>query len=145
MNHNTSAQPENLPASRNKQNRSLMRAIRYFSWGITLVFLIFLAWAIYQAIFLGSPLPAMSWLGIAVLLAAVIGVGVVALIYRGVAAETGPFNFRQSAHLTGALKDETRRVEINGGHSIRARISDSARRTAGKRRIYGCRRCSPDL
>lgn len=99
-----------------------MRVIQTLSRLVTLIFLVALIWAIYQAAVNGNPLPAWVWLGVVVLFAVAIGLGVAVVVYRGVAAQAGPFDFRPSSHVTGELKSETSRVEAGGANSLRAEI-----------------------
>jgi hypothetical protein len=43
-------------------------------------------------------------------------------VYRGVAQQAGPFDFRQAAHVAGSLRSEIQRVEAGGASSLRAEI-----------------------
>ncbi len=103
-------------------NRQLMQVIRYISWAVTLIFLLSLVWAIYQALVTRNTLPAWVWLGIVVLFAAAAGLVVMVIVYRGVAEQVGPFDLRPAEHFTGELKNESRRVEAGGASTLRAEI-----------------------
>jgi hypothetical protein len=104
------------------RNPQIMRTIRILSWMVTLIFLIALAWAIYQAVVESNPLPVWVWLGLVVLLSAAVGLAVMVVVYRGVVRQAGPFDFRPSDHVAGSLRSEVQRVEAGGASSLRAEI-----------------------
>lgn len=104
------------------RNRQFMKAVQILSWVITAIFLVALFWTIYQAAVNGNLVPAWAWFGIVVLFAAAIGLAVAAVVYRGVAEQTGPFDFRPSSRVTGELQNETRRVEAGGASSLHAEV-----------------------
>jgi hypothetical protein len=118
----SSAQGENLSERKNRRNNQMVRVIRYISWAVTLIFLLGLIWAIYQAFVTGNPLPAWVWLGIVSLFAAATGLIVTVILYRGVAEQVGPLDFRPTAKVTGEVKSETRRVNVDGVSSLQAEI-----------------------
>jgi hypothetical protein len=99
-----------------------LRVVRILSWAVNLIFLVALIGAIYQAVVNGNPLPVWAWLGLVTLFAVAIGLVVVVIVYRGVAAQVGPFDFRPSSRVAGELKSETRRVEGGGANTLRAEI-----------------------
>ena len=122
---NTINSPKDVESqsSRTKLRKpQVMRVIQTLSRVVTVIFLVALIWAIYQAAVNGNPLPVWAWLGVVVLFAVVIGLGVAVVVYRSVAAQAGPFDFRPSSHVTGELRSETRRVEAGGASSLRAEI-----------------------
>ena len=112
-----------------------MKTVQALSWLVTLFFLVALAWAIYQAIFNGNPLPIWAWVGVAALLAVAIGLAIAVVVYRGVAKQVGPFDFQSTSHPVGEIRNEARYVEAIGASSLKAdiemlegilRISDGA-------------------
>ena len=116
-----------------RRNRPLIQAIQYISWAVNLIFLLALIWAIYQVVIKGNPLPVWAWLGLVTLFAAAIGLVVAVIVYRGVAGQVGPFDFRPSSRVAGELKSEARRVEASGANSLRAEI----KMMAGVLRLMG--------
>ena len=118
---------KNQPVRKNFGNSILVRVIQTLSRAITLIFLLTLIWSIYQAVINRNPLPAWTWLGMLVLFAAAVGLGVMVLVYRGVTKETGPFDFRPWQSSQANFKNEAKRVEAGGATSLRAEI----RMTAG--------------
>lgn len=118
----SSTQGENLSKRKNRRNRQLMRAVRYISWAVTLISLLALIWAIYQAFVNGNPLPTWVWLGVVILFAAAAGLIVAYIVYRGVAEQVGPLDFRPAVPITGELERESRRVDSDGASSLRAEI-----------------------
>ena len=110
------------PSRKNLGNSTLIRIVQILSWLITAVFIVTLIWSIYQAIVNKNPLPTWAWLGMTVLFTVAVGLGVMVLVYRGVARETGPFDFRPSQRLAGQLKHEAKRVETGGAVSLRVEI-----------------------
>lgn len=117
-----SADMESQPKQAKRRSRQFIRAIQALSRIITLIFLLSLTWAIYQAVFIGNPLTLWSWLGLAVLFAAAIGIVVAAVVYRGVVDQVGPFSLRPSSRVAGKLKSESQRVEAGGASSLRAEL-----------------------
>ena len=118
----SSTQSENQPVPVMGSNRRFTKALQLVSWVITGIFLLALAWAIYQAVVNGNSLPLWAWIGILVLLLMAVGVIVAGVVYRGVVEEAGPFNFNPTTNVTGELKNETRQVEAGGAKSLSARI-----------------------
>jgi hypothetical protein len=109
--------------SRSKlKDPQVMRTVQMLSWLVNLIFLIALIWAIYQAVVNRNPLPVWAWLGLVALLSAAIGLVVEVIVYRGVAGQVGPFDFRPSVRVAGQLKSETKRLEAGGANSLRADI-----------------------
>jgi hypothetical protein len=104
------------------RNPRFMRTIQVLSWVVTLIFIIALVGAIYQAVVSGNPLPVWAWIGMVALLAMAVGLVVMVVVYRGVVKEVGPFDFSPSNTLHGELKRETRQVEAKGASSLRANI-----------------------
>ena len=104
------------------RNSKIINAIQTVSRIVTLIFLAGLVWVIYQAFVTGNPLPAWAWLGLVVFLAVAVGLGVAVIVYRGISEQTGPFDFGSSVHVTGELKREAKRVELNGADSLQANI-----------------------
>lgn len=104
------------------RNRRALKVIQILSWTFTLIFLVSLGIAIYQAVVVGNPLPLWAWLGLLVVLAVVVGLGVLVVVYRGVTREVGPFNFQPSERLSGELKLEEKRLPAAGAHSMNAHI-----------------------
>ena len=122
-----------ISSPKKRSNRPFMQAIQYISWAVNLIFLLALIWAIYQAVIKGNSLPVWAWLGLVTLFAAAIGLVVAVIVYRGVAGQVGPFDFRPSSRVAGELKSEARRVEASGANSLRAEI----KMMAGVLRLVG--------
>ena len=118
----SSTQSEHWSKQKNQKKQIFVRAIRYVSWTVNLIFLLALIWAIYQAFVTGNLLPTWVWLGIVVLFAAAAGSMVTYIIYRGVAERVGRLDFHPAVPITGELKSEVRRVETDGASSLRAEI-----------------------
>ena len=118
----SSSQTANQPTQTKGSNQGFMKALRLVSWVITGIFLLALAWAIYQAAVTGNSLPLWAWFGMLVLLAMAVGLIVAGVVYRGVVKETGPFNFNPTTNIAGELKNETRQVDAGGASSLSARI-----------------------
>lgn len=106
----------------NINNPRVLRIIQLFSWIITLIFLTALAVAIYQAVINGNTLPLWAWLGILTLLAVIIGLGIALIVYRGVAKQSGPFDFSPTTTVNGSLITETRVVETAAASSLHAEL-----------------------
>jgi hypothetical protein len=120
--NNSSVNIESQISQSKLKNRQVIKVIQVLSWIVTAIFLIALAWAIYQAVVNGNPLPVWAWLGIVALFAVAVGLGVMVIVYRGVAKEVGPFDFRPSSHLTGELKREVKHVEAGGASSLQVEL-----------------------
>jgi hypothetical protein len=56
------------------------------------------------------------------LFSATIGLGVAVVVYRGVAAKVGPFDYRPSSRVVGELKSEAKLLEIGEATRLRAEI-----------------------
>ena len=137
----SSTQSENQPVPAMGSNRRFTKALQLVSWVITGIFLLALAWAIYQAVVNGNSLPLWAWIGILVLLLMAVGVIVAGVVYRGVVKEAGPFNFNPTTNVTGELKNETRQVEAGGAKLAERQNSNDRRDSTGGRRCgegYGC-------
>jgi hypothetical protein len=119
---NSSADTESQLSPTMLRNPELMRVVRTLSWAVSLIFLIALIWAVYQAVVNGNPLPAWAWLGVVVLFAVAVGMAVAVLVYWGAAGRAGSFDFSPSGHVTGELRSQARRVEADGASSLRAEI-----------------------
>lgn len=113
---------EGQAAGRISRKSPLMRIIQIVSWIITAFFLVALAWALYEALVNGNPLPIWAWLGLLVLFAVAVGLGVMAVVYRGVSREVGPFNFNPTGQVTGELVNTTRRVAAGGASALQANL-----------------------
>lgn len=100
----------------------LMRAVQILSWIITLVFIVALIGAIYEAVVNNNPLPVWAWLGILALFAVAAGLAVMVIVYRGVVKETGPFDYSSSVRVTGELKNEASKVVANGASSLQVNL-----------------------
>ena len=120
---NSFSEIDNRLARSKPRNTQFIRIIQILSWALTLLFLLSLIGAIYQAIVNRNPLPAWAWLGLVVLFSVAVGLVVAVIVYRGVAEQVGPFDFRPSGRVAGELKSEARRVEANGATSLRAEIN----------------------
>jgi len=105
------------------EDRKVIKAIVFLSRIVTAIFLAALLWAIFQAVVNDNPLSVWAWLGIVTLLGAAVGLGMAAVVYRGVQQQAGPFDFRPSGHVTGALVFENRRVAAGGAAALRAEIN----------------------
>lgn len=70
-------------AARKMRHSTLLSVVQTLSRIMTAIFLVALVWAIYVAVVNGDPLPVWAWLGVITLLAAVIGLGVALVVYRG--------------------------------------------------------------
>lgn len=130
---NSPRDADNQPTPTNLSNPRVIKVIQTLSWVITLIFLLALMGAIYQAVVNGNPLPVWAWLGFLILLAVAIGLGVAFVVYRGVVAQTGPFDFRPSTNVTGELKRETRQVEVDEA----SRLGVDINMTAGILQLMG--------
>lgn len=122
---NTMSSPteiENKSTQTEVRNQQLLRVVVILSRVVTVIFLIALVWAIYQALVNQRPLPLWAWLGIVAIFAAAIGLGVAVIVYRGVAKQVGPFDFRPSSLVAGELTSETRNVQAGGATSLNAAI-----------------------
>jgi hypothetical protein len=123
MNTNTKLPKiERQSASSSLTNPQAMRWVRMASWAVTLVFLAALAWAIYQAVAKGNRLPLWAWVGAIALGAAVIGLAVSVMIYRGIHKGEGVFNMRPTSHLAGELRHESKRVEAASAKALQTEI-----------------------
>jgi hypothetical protein len=118
----SSTQSDNRLVRAKRGNQQYLRALQIVSWAITAIFLVALAWAIYQALVNGNSLPLWAWVGVIVLFALAIGLIVAVVVYRGVVDQAGPFDFRPTTHVTGELRTENQRVEAGGASSLSARI-----------------------
>jgi N-terminal domain of toast_rack, DUF2154 len=132
-NTTSSSSSGSRPSGSMTGKRGLMRGIQILSWIVTFFFIIALIGAIYQAIVNGNPLPLWAWLGLLALFAVAVGLIVMAVVYRGVTREVGPFNFQPTAKVTGDLKTETRRVEAGGAGTLQAtfQMAEGILRLAG--------------
>jgi hypothetical protein len=110
-----------IPRSR-MRNAQIIRGIQIFSWALTLLFLISLIWAVYQAIFSRDPLPSWAWLGLVVLFAVATGLVVAVAVYRGVSKQVGPFDYRTFPR-AGEIRSEAKRFETQGARSLRAELN----------------------
>ena len=119
---NSSTGTERGPSRTKLSNRQLLKAVQISSRMVTLFFLAALVWAIYEAVANRNPLPTWAWLGMVVLFSATIGLGVAVVVYRGVAAQVGPFDYRPSSRVAGELKSEAKLLEIGEATRLRAEI-----------------------
>lgn len=119
---NPSTERESNMSQTKLRNPQVMRLIQTLSRLVTLIFITALVYAIYQSVVNDNPLPVWAWLGMLTLFAVAIGLLVAVIVYRGVAEQVGPFDFRPSSRIVGELKSETRRVEADGADSLRAVI-----------------------
>ena len=119
---NSSTDIENGLSRSKHRNVQFIRVIQVLSWTLTLLFLISLIGAIYQAVVNRNPLPAWAWLGLVILFAVAVGLAVAAAVYRGVSKQVGPFDFRTSGRAAGEIKREARSVAVDGAKSLRAEI-----------------------
>lgn len=116
-----------------RKTSPMITAVQTLSRIVTVIFLVALIWTIYVAVVSGNRLPVWAWLGVVTLLAVAVGLGVAAVVYRGVSREIGPFDFRPSTHVTGELKSESERVAGAGATKLRAEI----KMTQGVLRLAG--------
>lgn len=130
---NKSLDVESKLAQTRLRNPRVMRVVQTLSRVVTLIFIVALVYAIYQAVVNDNPLPVWAWLGMLALFAAAIGLLVAVIVYRGVAEKVGPFDFRPSGRVVSELKSETQRVQANGADSLRAKI----KMTQGVLRLMG--------
>jgi hypothetical protein len=103
-------------------NARFLKTMQIMSWIVTAIFLAALLWSILQAGVYGNPVPVWAWFAIVVLLAAVVGLAVAFVVYRGVTQKSGPIDLRPSTRVTGELKSTTANVEANGASSLRTKI-----------------------
>lgn len=113
---------DNQTFRKNARNQTFMKVVQTLSRVVTLIFVVALGWAIFQAAVNGNPLPVWVWLGVVALLATAIGLAVMVVVYRGVAGQIGPFDYRPSGRVTGQLKSETKRVEAGEANTLRTNI-----------------------
>jgi hypothetical protein len=105
-----------------KENRQMQQLIQTASRVVTVVFVLALIWAVYQAAANHNPLPLWAWLGVIALFALAVGLIVAVIVYRGVAKEAGPFNFSPAALVAGKLEKEERLIEPGEASALNARI-----------------------
>jgi hypothetical protein len=122
---NSSTEFENRSSQAKLRNAQFIRIIQVLSWVLTLLFLISLTGAIYQAVVNGNPLPAWAWLGLVVLFAVAIGLVVAVAVYRGVSKQVGPFDYRTSDRVAGEIRSEVKHVEAGGASSLHAEFKMS--------------------
>ena len=106
----------------NRRNRQILKAIQVASWILTLFFISALGWAVYQAVITGNQLPIWAWAGVLTLFAAAAGLIVAFAVYRGVAAQVGPFDFEAAGRASGVLMRESKRVDPAGAQILSAEI-----------------------
>jgi hypothetical protein len=117
---NSSTDIENGLSRSKQRNGQFIRVIQVLSWALTLLFLISLIGAIYQAVANRNPLPAWAWLGLVVLFAAATGLAVAAMVYRGASKQVGQFDYRSSGRAAGEIRSDVKHVEAGGAGSLRA-------------------------
>ena len=105
-----------------RRNKTLLKAVQIVSWAFTAFFLLALAWAIYEAVVFGNPLPAWGWIGIIVLFAVAVGLIVAGVVYRSAVNESGPFDFSPSRPVAGKLVEETKHFDTGKASSLHAEI-----------------------
>jgi hypothetical protein len=99
-----------------------MKIVQWISWAVTGVFLIALTTAIVQAVNTGETLPLWSVIGLVAVIAAIIGLVVAAVVYRGVVKGSSPLAITPSDRVTGQLRTETRSIEADGAQSLLTEI-----------------------
>jgi hypothetical protein len=100
-----------------RMSQQVMRAIQALSRVVTLIFLLTLVLAIYQAFVTGNPLPIWAWLGIVVLFAVAVGSLVALIVYRGVVEQAGPLTFALlAAWLASWSTDQSASLQIGPAH-----------------------------
>jgi hypothetical protein len=125
-NPTSSTSSESRPSGSWTTNRKVIRVIQILSWIVTGIFLVALIASIYVAIVNGNSLPVWAWLGLLTLFAVAAGLVVMALVYRGVSREIGPFDFSSSGRVTGELMTEASHIEAGGASSLRASFAMAA-------------------
>ena len=118
----TSTDASTLSVEDRRKSRQRIKMVQWISWTVTIVFLIVLVITIVQASNTGETLPLWSVIGLVAVIAAIVGLVVAALVYRGVVKGSGLLAIAPSDRVTGQLRTETRSIETDGAQSLRTEI-----------------------